>query len=235
VSGQRALIDLPIEVDRTGRGAYNASKLSAYDQFLGGWCLRTRHWGRERRTRPLVVFVAHSPKAMLALLHAADQAMTLGFGGRYQPTQFEFPGRAHSAFTCLDWLLAGHAFALRLPSLPPPMRRRHTELRPDHVALLPEEWWPPATGSPQGPGRAGIEPTSGGRVITGNSQRTPATRRWGLQVADVRGQRSSCPLPQAGANSAAVHTTRSSSRAGVPPASPRRLVTQAQRRFAVGS
>jgi hypothetical protein len=141
---ERAVIDLLVEVDRTGRGAYNASKFTAYDHFLGGWCLRTRHWGRERRTRPVVVFVAHSPKAMLALLSGADQAMTLGFGGRgrYEPAQFAFPGRAHSAFTCLDWLLAGRAIALRLPPLPPPVRGEHTELRPEPVSLLPEDWWP---------------------------------------------------------------------------------------------
>jgi hypothetical protein len=147
--GQRAVIDLLIEVDRTNRGAYNATKFTAYDQFLGGWCLRTRHWGNDRRTRPVVVFVAHSPKAMLALLHGADQAMTLGFGarGRYQAAQYEFPGRAHTAFTCLDWLLAGRALALRLPALPPQVRGQHTELRPAHVALLPEEWWP-ATSRP---------------------------------------------------------------------------------------
>jgi Replication-relaxation/Type IV secretion-system coupling protein DNA-binding domain len=143
---QRAVIDLLVELDRTGRGAYNATKFSAYDHFLGGWCLRTRHWGKERRTRPIVVFVAHSPQAMLALLHGADQAMGLGFGGRgrYEPAQFEFPGRAHTAFTCLDWLLAGRALALRLPALPPQVRGQHTELRPEHVALLPAEWWPAA-------------------------------------------------------------------------------------------
>jgi hypothetical protein len=86
---------------------------------------------------------------MLALLHGADQAMTLGFAarGRYEPAQFEFPGRAHTAFTCLDWLLAGQALALRLPPLPPKVRGQHTELRPEHVALLPEEWWPAAARS----------------------------------------------------------------------------------------
>jgi hypothetical protein len=83
---------------------------------------------------------------MLTLLHAADQAMTLGYGrrGRYEPTQFEFPGRAHTAFTRLDWLLAGQALALRLPALPPDARGRQTELRPERVALFPDEWWPAA-------------------------------------------------------------------------------------------
>ncbi|MGI8944774.1 MAG: replication-relaxation family protein [Thermoleophilaceae bacterium] len=144
VGAHRAVIDLLIEVDRTGRGAYNASKYTAYDHFLGGWCLRTRRWGKERHSRPLVLFVAHSPKAMLTLLHAADQAMTLGFGGRgrYEPAQFDFPGRAHTAFTNLDWLLAGQALALQLPPLPPHVRGQHTEPRPGRVALLPEEWWP---------------------------------------------------------------------------------------------
>jgi Replication-relaxation len=143
LGGQRAVIDLLIEVDRTGRGSYNAAKFTGYDHFLGGWSLHTRHWGKERRSRPVVVFVAHSAKAMLALLQGADEAMTLGFGARgcYEPAQFEFPGRAHTSFTCIDWLLAGRAVALRLPTLPPQVRGRSTELRPERVALLPEAWW----------------------------------------------------------------------------------------------
>jgi hypothetical protein len=142
--GERAAIDLLVEVDRTDRGAYNADKLVAYDHFLGGWCLRTRRWGAERASRPIVLFVARTPKATLTLLHAADPAMSLGFAarGRYDPAAFVYPGRAHTAFTCLDWLLAGQAVALRLPSLPPGVRGHHTELRPELVGLLPEEWWP---------------------------------------------------------------------------------------------
>jgi hypothetical protein len=80
VDGQRAVIDLLLEIDRTGRGAYNAAKFAAYDQFLGGWCLRTRRFGRERRSRPVVVFVASRADRIPPLLHAADRAMTLGFG-----------------------------------------------------------------------------------------------------------------------------------------------------------
>jgi hypothetical protein len=97
-----------------------------------------------RRHHRAAHFVAHSPPATLTLLAAADQAMTLGYGGRgrYDPAQFDFPGRAHTAFTCLLWLLAGRAIALRLPPLPPQVRGRHTELRPEPVALLPEDWWP---------------------------------------------------------------------------------------------
>jgi len=144
VADGRAVIDLLLEVDRTGRGAYNAAKYAAYDQFLGGWCLRTRRFGRERATRPIVVFVARRAKTVLTLLHRADRAMTLGFGppGGYDPSGFEYPGRAHTAFTCMEWLLAGEAMALRLPALPPQVRGSETELRPERVALLPEEWWP---------------------------------------------------------------------------------------------
>jgi hypothetical protein len=88
--------------------------------------------------------VAHSADATLTLLHTADRAMTLGFArrGQYDPAASGYPGRAHIAFTCLDWLLAGQAFALRLPSLPPQVRGPETELRPERVALLAEEWWP---------------------------------------------------------------------------------------------
>jgi Replication-relaxation len=144
LEGERAVIDMLLEVDRTGRGAYNAAKYAAYDQFLGGWCLRTRRFGSERRTRPLVVFVARRSEAIPTLLHAADRGMTLGFGapGRYDPAAFDYPGRAHTGFTCMEWLLAGEAIALRLPMLPPRVRGRETELKPQRVALLPEQWWP---------------------------------------------------------------------------------------------
>jgi len=148
VADQRAVIDLLLEVDRSGRGAYNAAKYAAYDQFLGGWCMRTRRFGRERGTRPVVVFVARSAKTVLTLLHRADRAMTLGFGppGGYDASGFEYPGRAHTAFTCMEWLLAGEPLALRLPALPPQVRGSETELRPERVALLPEDWWPSRRG-----------------------------------------------------------------------------------------
>ena len=136
------MIDLLIEVDRSGRGAYNASKFTAYDHFLGGWCLRTRHWGRERRSRPIVVFVAHSPQAMLTLLAAADQAMTPRLRRprplRTSPVRLPRP-RPHRVH--LPRLAArrprDRASGCR------PCRHRcavdDTELRPERVALLPEE------------------------------------------------------------------------------------------------
>jgi hypothetical protein len=43
---------------------------------------------------------------------------------------------------CMEWLLAGEPIALRLPALPRGVRGRETELKPERVALLPEEWWP---------------------------------------------------------------------------------------------
>jgi Replication-relaxation len=93
-NGERATIDLLVEVDRTGRGAYNAAKYTAYDQFLGGWCLRTRRFGQERGSRPLVAFVTRRAGGIPALLHAADRAMTLGFGapGRYPAGRVRVPG-----------------------------------------------------------------------------------------------------------------------------------------------
>ena len=144
VGPERAVIDLLLEVDRTGRGSYNETKFVGYDHFLGGWCLRTRRFGRERRTRPLVAFVAQTPDAMLRLLHAADTAMTLGFAnpGSYDRSAFDYPGRSHTVFTCIEWLLAGAALALRLPAVPPGVRGSETSMRPERVALLPDEWWP---------------------------------------------------------------------------------------------
>lgn len=143
VDGERAVIDLLVEVDRTGRGAYNAAKFAAYDQFLGGWCLRTRRFGQERRTRPLVAFIAREARSIPSLLDTADKAMTLGFGapGRYEPDVFEHPGRAHTAFTCIEWMLAGRGLALTLPPLPPGVRGKETRMQPCRTALLPEAWW----------------------------------------------------------------------------------------------
>jgi hypothetical protein len=93
----------------------------------------------------VVVFVAHRADKIPPLLDAADRTMALGFGapGRYEPAAFDYPGRTHTAFTCMEWLLGGEALALQLPQLPPGVRGRETELRPQRVALLPEQWWPP--------------------------------------------------------------------------------------------
>jgi hypothetical protein len=63
-------------------------------------------------------------------------------GGVTSPRISSFPGRAHAGFTCLDWLLAGQALALRLPPMPPQVRGQHSDLRPGRAALLPEAWRP---------------------------------------------------------------------------------------------
>lgn len=149
VGPRRGALDMLVEMGGHGRAGRDAERFTAYDHFLGGWCLRTRRWGYERRGRPVVVFVALSPKLLFTLLRTADSAMTLGFSspGRYDPAEFDYPGRAHVAFTCLEWLLGGQALALRLPALPPRVRGVEAELRPERVALLPEEWWPARKGS----------------------------------------------------------------------------------------
>ncbi len=66
--------------------------------------------------------------------------MTVGFAsaGSYDRGGFDYPGRAHTVFACIEWLLAGPAIALRLPALPPDVRGSETAMRPEHVALLPE-------------------------------------------------------------------------------------------------
>jgi hypothetical protein len=67
--------------------------------------------------------------------------MTVGLGttGR-DPNAYQYHGRTHTAFTCIDWLLGGHAYALRMAPMP---QRDGVPLIDAHaVALLPESWWP---------------------------------------------------------------------------------------------
>lgn len=141
VDGEAVTLDMLVEVDRTGRGAYNAKKFAAYDQFLGGWCTRTADF---RDGRPLVVFVADEARAIPGLMAAADPVMTLGYAapGVYDEKEFDYPGRGHTAFTCMPWLLAGYGHAMRLPDLPPRLRDHEDRMEPEIVALLPEAWWP---------------------------------------------------------------------------------------------
>jgi hypothetical protein len=58
---------------------------------------------------------------MLTLLAVAEYAMTLGNSGRgrHEPARFDFPVRAHTAFTCLEWRLPGPRDRARQPPLPP--------------------------------------------------------------------------------------------------------------------
>jgi hypothetical protein len=70
--------------------------------------------------------------------------MTLGYAapGVYDEKEFDYPGRGHTAFTCMQWLLAGYGHAMRLPDLPPRLRDYEDRMEPELVALLPEAWWP---------------------------------------------------------------------------------------------
>ena len=140
VAGQRRSLAMLLEVDRTHRPSYNTEKFIAYDHFLAGWCLRTRAFAT---ARPLVVFVAGSPRSALKLLSHASDVMTVGLGisGHHRDTH-QYYGRTHTAFTCIDWILGGHAYALTMPPTPP--ERRDDALLSDveAVALLPEAWWP---------------------------------------------------------------------------------------------
>ncbi len=142
VAGERRLLTMLMEIDRTDRGSYNAEKFVAYDHFLAGWCLRTRTFAR---ARPLVVFVARSPRSALRLLSRANDVMTVGVGipGHDRQT-YQYYGRTHTAFTCIDWILGGQAYALRMSPVPPERRDAALSCEAEAVALLPEAWWPRA-------------------------------------------------------------------------------------------
>ncbi|MGI8729980.1 MAG: replication-relaxation family protein, partial [Solirubrobacteraceae bacterium] len=140
VAGQRRSLTLLLEIDRTDRPAYNTDKLIAYDHFLAGWCQRTRTFAA---ARPLVVFVARSPRNALRLMARASDVMTVGLGTvGHDPQTYQYHGRTHTAFTCIDWLLGGQAYALRVASMPPEHRDGTALVDAEAVALLPEAWWP---------------------------------------------------------------------------------------------
>ena len=129
-----------LEIDRTDDASYNTDKLIAYDHFLAGWCLRTRTFAT---ARPLVVFVARSPRAALRLLSRANDVMTVGLGiSGHDRQTYQYYGRTHTAFTCIDWILGGQAYALRLATVPPERRDDAQLVDAEAVALLPESWWP---------------------------------------------------------------------------------------------
>ena len=141
VAGQRRSLKMLLEIDRTDDASYNTAKLIAYDHFLAGWCLRTRTFAS---ARPLVVFVARSPRAALRLLARANEVMTVGLGiSGHDRQTYQYYGRTHTAFTCIDWLLAGQAYGLRMAAVPPAERREDAlHIDAEAVALLPEAWWP---------------------------------------------------------------------------------------------
>ncbi|MDQ3678215.1 MAG: type IV secretory system conjugative DNA transfer family protein [Actinomycetota bacterium] len=140
VAGQRRSLSMLLEIDRTDRASYNTEKLIAYDHFLAGWCVRTRAFAR---ARPLVVFVARSPRSALRLLARASDVMTVGVGiSGHDRQTYQYYGRTHTAFTCIDWILGGQAYALRMAPMPPERRDDALLVDAEAVALLPEAWWP---------------------------------------------------------------------------------------------
>ena len=140
VAGQRRSLKMLLEIDRTGDASYNTAKLIAYDHFLAGWCLRTRAFAT---ARPLVVFVARSPRAALRLLSRANDVMTVGLGiSGHDRQTYQYYGRTHTAFTCIDWILGGQAYALRVAPVPPDRQDDAIPIDAEAVALLPEAWWP---------------------------------------------------------------------------------------------
>ena len=69
--------------------------------------------------------------------------MTLGIGiSGHDRQTYQYYGRTHTAFTCIDWILGGQAYALRLATVTPERRDDALLVDAEAVALLPEAWWP---------------------------------------------------------------------------------------------
>lgn len=116
--------DLLLELDLTERPAYNRDKLARYDAFLTGWSLAHSRY-RRLGSRPIVVFASPSPRATLALMQEADEAMIGSVGPLGRPEhEWYFAGRAHTFFATEGDLHHGSLRALQLPPLPRRLREQ---------------------------------------------------------------------------------------------------------------
>ena len=69
--------------------------------------------------------------------------MTVGLGiSGHDRQTYQYYGRTHTAFTCIDWILGGQAYALRVAPVPPDRQDDAIPIDAEAVALLPEAWWP---------------------------------------------------------------------------------------------
>lgn len=143
IDGTRQVVDLMLEVDLTGRPAYNASKIVAYDHFLAGWWMRTRRYGQQRKRRPIVLFVARNAQAVMPLLTAIDKEMRIGFAARavYDEASQWYPGREHVAVTAVDWIVGGQLRAVAPDPLPVDVRGSDTPMKARYVDIVPPSWW----------------------------------------------------------------------------------------------
>lgn len=196
LAGQPRTLSLLIEVDRTARGSYNSEKFVAYDHFLAGWCLKTRRYGRELRARPVVVFVAQNPHAALRLLARADEEMTVGLGlPGHERSTYQFYGRTHTVFTCMTWLLGGHAYGLRMRAGRRPCAAATPRWRPSPWPCCPRRGGPSGRRAPRSTGaetsRAARDAASAAspRVSSAASSAPPGAFDDGDRLADRRGPR----------------------------------------------
>jgi hypothetical protein len=69
--------------------------------------------------------------------------MTVGLGiSGHDRQTYQYYGRTHTAFTCIDWILAGQAYGLRMAAVPLGEREDALHVDAEAVAVLPDAWWP---------------------------------------------------------------------------------------------
>ena len=133
--------DLLVELDLTDRPSYNHDKLLAYDAFLTGWCLQHPRY-QTLGTRPAVVFVCRSERALLGCADVADRALTGRLGVMGTPAErWYYAGRDHLFFALEPEIHSGRLEALALPPFPPTIRERldaRQHLALERVSLLPQ-------------------------------------------------------------------------------------------------
>jgi hypothetical protein len=116
--------DVLVEMDRTGRPAYNEEKLRQYDAFLLGWSLLLdRYKEHLGGNRPIVIFVCPDHRRALALAERADRLMTahLGVIGSPPATHY-YAGREHTLFAVESDIHHGSPAVIALDPLPPAVR-----------------------------------------------------------------------------------------------------------------
>jgi hypothetical protein len=119
----RRVVELLIELDRSGRASSNYEKFRRYDALLNGWAMATSRY-RKLGEPPVLIVVVEDDEKAFAFLRAADRIMT-GRVGKWGVPEAVWPahGRRRMFVAAERDIHQGTLRAQRLPEHPPALRK----------------------------------------------------------------------------------------------------------------